>query len=330
MIYCHPVYGRGNGLGNRLFPWARCRVFAHLNHVQMLAPVWFRLSVGSLIRGGINPRAYLQQIVLAGLFTRGSDELGGRRRLRVLSTALKLSEPTDLRVPEGLGGTGDVLFQFRGDKRHFRDLAGWDQFLHRELRRITKRHWLHKADRFAGIPIGINVRAGKDFPAAKSPQDFFVKGPLRTPLAWFAESLRAIRRLIGYDAPALVVSDGSANQLQPLLRMKGVHFVRPGCAISDLLTLAKTRVLLASGASSFSAWAAFLGQMPTIAHPGQSLNWFGLGTDCGPYTCEFDPASPPAEFSERITRLFASRTADCDRAPGQPRIAQTILRGGRE
>ena len=85
-------------------------------------------------------------------------------------------------------------------------------------------------------------------------------------------SLDWVGETVGYPAQALVESDGTKEELEPLLKLGNVEFVRPGCAISDLLILARSQVLMASGSSAFSAWASLLGQMPTSSHPGQSLS----------------------------------------------------------
>jgi hypothetical protein len=120
-------------------------------------------------------------------------------------------------------------------------------------------------------------------------------------------ALKAVREVVGFNAPALVVSDGTPGDLRQLLAIDGVSLVRPGCAISDLLTLAKARVLIGSGGSSFSAWASFLGGMPTISHPGQSLNWFRLAVDKGAYVGEFDPAAPHPLFCEQVATSYPPR-----------------------
>jgi hypothetical protein len=70
--------------------------------------------------------------------------------------------------------------------------------------------------------------------------------------------------------------------------------------------LSKAKILIASGGSSFSAWASFLGQMPTISHPGQSLSWFKINNRNGYYVGEFNPTSPPQPFLEQIKSLIAS------------------------
>jgi len=201
----------------------------------------------------------------------------------------------------------NTIVHFEGEKQMFLNLRGWNSFLLAELRRITRKRWLKVADAVPEVSIGINIRRGKDFRDAQSPQDFIYKGALRTPLNWFAESVMAIRSIVGDDVPAVVVSDGTPQDLQEVLTLKNIVFHRPGCAISDLLALSRTRFLLGSGGSSFSAWAAFLGRIPVVTHPGQSLNWFKLAEPNGPCVAEFDPRSPSKEFAASVIDAFQAK-----------------------
>jgi hypothetical protein len=81
--------------------------------------------------------------------------------------------------------------------------------------------------------------------------------------------------------------------------MENVEFVRPGTAISDLLILSRGKVLLASGSSSFAAWGAFLGQMPSATHPGQPLSDWNIVPEKGQFIGEVNPGSPPREFLDQ-------------------------------
>jgi hypothetical protein len=107
--------------------------------------------------------------------------------------------------------------------------------------------------------------------------------------------------------PAVVVSDGSPAALGDLLSIDGVTLLRPGCAISDLLVLSRARVLLASGSSSFSAWGAFLGQMPVASHPGQPMSDWRIHPSRGQHLGEFVPGDHASPFlAEARDRLLAA------------------------
>ena len=285
-IYCEAQFARGAGLGTRLFPWARCKVFAARHRLPMLAPRWVQLRLGPLLRGGIELQAYHRQILLMGLFRR-NGYVGGFDRAR-LASARRIDEPhgfEDVRLPSS--GQA-VVISFTGYRNLFADLEGQQEFLLGALRNEAQPKWVALADRFAA-PIGVNVRCGNDFREARSEADFTSMGALKTPVPWFVATLQKVREVAGTPVPAVVVSDGTREQLKDLLSLPNVHFARPGCAISDLLTLAHAKVLIGSGGSSFSAWASFLSRATTISHAGQSLTWFKLDGSGDQCVTEFDP-----------------------------------------
>jgi hypothetical protein len=141
----------------------------------------------------------------------------------------------------------------------------------------------------------MNVRCGNDFNRPRPGAKVLAFGD-KTPLSWFAACLRQVREAAGRPVRAYVVSDGTRRQLRELLAIDDVVFLRPGNAITDLLTLSRARVLLASGSSSFSAWGAFLGQMPAISHPGQPLSVWRFRPAAGQSVLEYDPAAPSTTF----------------------------------
>ena len=290
-LFCEAQFARGAGLGTRLFPWARCRVFSELHGCPMLAPAWVQWRVGPLLRGGIELRAYHRQILLMGVFRANGYVTGAAlRRARRL---VRLAEPKALTDrPESRPPTPAVV-SFAGPGDFFASLAPYRERLLRALRADAQPRWVDLADRLTA-PIGVNVRCGFDFRAAASEADYFTKGAIRTPIPWFIGSLERVSEAAGAAVPAVVVSDGTEEQLRPLLQMPNVRFARPGCAISDLLTLSSAKVLIGSGGSSFSAWAAFLSGAPTVTHAGQSLGWFKLGGDGEQFIGELMPERAPS------------------------------------
>ena len=291
-IYCEAQFAHGAGLGTRLFPWARCKVFASRHRLPMLAPHWVQLRVGPLLRGGIQLQAYHRQILLMGLFHR-NGYIGGLDRARLRSVP-RIDEPQSVDHGSLPSTEQPVVISFKGYGNLFADLEGEQEFLLRALRDEAQPKWVTLADRLAA-PIGVNVRCGNDFREARSESDFTNMGAVKTPVAWFVSALQSVREVAGSHVRAIVVSDGTREQLKDLLSLPNVQFARPGCAISDLLTLAHANVLIGSGGSSFSAWASFLSRATTVSHPGQSLQWFQLARSGDQCVTEFDPrvAMPP-------------------------------------
>ncbi len=296
-MYCQAVLPRA-GLGNKLFPWARCRVFSLAYGIPMIAPTWTQVQLGPLLRRDRDARMY------GDLFKSGPPGyVSGLRRVWMrLNAGPSVDEPADLRLlPAQRGGNQSVVF--RGAKNHFQSLTGWDGVLLRELRALTRARWVRHADDIGEVEIGIHVRRG-DFAEACSADDFINRGAIRTPIEWFIQSLRTIREIHGYALPAFVVSDAPDSALDVLLETEAVRRIYTGSAIGDLLVLSKAKLLIASGGSTFSGWAAFLGQMPTVAYPGQSLTWFKIGPRRGQFIGEWShQQANPAPLVDDIRRL---------------------------
>jgi Glycosyl transferase family 11 len=301
MLFCEVSPGGigSQGLGNRLLPWARCVIFARSHNVPMLATRWAQLPIGSLLRRDAEPRIY------ANLFTRRKGEVGGWRRAYVRARAKKLAEPCNLShtIP-ALEGLNLIVFDGLGGQ--FRPLQGCNEFVRQELLGITRRVWRDKAEAIPAPFVGIHVRRG-DFQRMAPGADLSRTDNAITPLEWFIETLKLTRAQVSQTLPSVVTSDGYSDQLAALLKVDNVRLVSTGSAIGDLLLLSRSSLLLASG-SSFSAWASYLGQMPTLSHPGQNLGGlFQLRGTANQFISEFDPSERlPPPLSQSIENSLAS------------------------
>src|SRR5262249_25498971 len=146
----------GTGLGNRLFPWARCLLFARQRGAVMIDPVWMRPAIGALRRGGIDYHSYLRQLVLFRLFRRHPLNLSPLAGLVKSRGARRISE-NDART------SGKALVLFQGFEGFFAPLAGHQALLRSELRAVTRDRYLRMVDAAGEIPIGICVRCGNDY-----------------------------------------------------------------------------------------------------------------------------------------------------------------------
>src|SRR5437016_14429720 len=116
MLYCEAVLPR-TGLGNRLFPWARCRVFSFQNKAPMLSPRWAQLKIGPLLRGESDPRLYFN------LFKPGADEVRGLNKLRV--KVHSKAEPEDAPVAQSPTTNGTATLRvFAGEQERCETLTG--------------------------------------------------------------------------------------------------------------------------------------------------------------------------------------------------------------
>lgn len=280
MIYCQAILQDG-GLGNRLFPWARCRVFSHLHKIPMLTTSWVQMKLGPILRRERDPRFY------HNLFLPAAGEIRRVKKWWVSSTVGSAREPQCLEDPLD-PNLKNARIIFNGVGEWFRPISPYRPFLYKELLSITRPCWLKAVDQLPSIPIGIHVRRG----------DLSV-----TPLDWFVQTLKSVRNALGFCAEAVVMSDAPSANLKELLRENRVRYASTESAIADILMLAKTKVLIASG-SSFSAWASFLGQMPTLFPPGQSPAYFRLEHPEGSFAEEFNPDGNSRELLDQVRHIW--------------------------
>jgi hypothetical protein len=267
----------------------------------------------------VSPERFAGQIALAGLFQAGPGDLPWHWRLgpqlagRIIheqdvmpgqdymatagwteSWLAPLQDPGPVPANGHRQERGRSLLLLDRPHYSFAGLNGHAPLLRRDLGAITRPRQLQRAQSVPWAPIGINIRCGRDFrpPPAAGAGAEWIGWLQQTPLAWFMETLQAVRDFAGEPVPALVVSDGSEQQLRPLLDLPAVRLVRPTTAIIDLIVLSRTRLLLGSGSSSFSAWAAFLGQQTAITGPGHPFSRWDLEPRAGQTLASFQPRQP--------------------------------------
>ena len=97
--------------------------------------------------------------------------------------------------------------------------------------------------------VAVHVRLG-DYP------DY-----LRFPLSWYREKMLKY----GAGKRILLFSDGSDDEISDLLKIPNVKRAFFGNAIADIVAMSRCSFIIGSN-SSFSAWAAFLGQVPCCFH----------------------------------------------------------------
>jgi hypothetical protein len=231
------------GLGNMLYPWARCVLWCRSEQAEMLAPRWFKLRLGPYLRREADKRRYDR------LFRSEGYVRGGKRAL-VLTTGDVQPEGA---VGRPLSGWRPHIVRFQGLRDYFTPLLGAHDPIRTELTRITKPALRPTGN--AGPFIAVHVRCG----------DF--TDEMRQPIDWYVAAVRALRSELG-DVAVRLYSDGRPDELEPLLRCNNLVHVQGQSAITDMLEMANGKVVVAS-TSTFSMWGAFLGDRPSIWFPGR-------------------------------------------------------------
>ncbi|MFA6599599.1 MAG: hypothetical protein WCU74_01105 [Candidatus Omnitrophota bacterium] len=240
----------------------------------MLSPAWGQLKLGPLIRGESDLRIYHD------LFKKRTNEIGGNKKLWIRLSYKKEKEPQDIRGLNVNEALQKRLIIFEGYEKFFFPLNEWNVFLHEAILDMTVKKWRDRVANICDIPpIGIHVRMGDQV------------GHRANPISWYVGILNAIRKAVGYSVSAFLVSDGAEIELKELLHQRNVCLIRTGSSISDLLTLTKAKTLIGTGCSTFTAWASFLGRIPTITIPGQDLAWYGIKQTANYLYGQFDASS---------------------------------------
>jgi hypothetical protein len=113
------------------------------------------------------------------------------------------------------------------------------------------------------LTIGVHIRRG----------DFITTANQGLGLERYSRSIRKALEIMGDDATIYLASDGSKEEISPLLREFGARIInRPSLprssregvrsALIDMLLLSRTQFLILTPISTFGEMAAFLGKVP--------------------------------------------------------------------
>ncbi len=256
--FVFPVIGRA-GLCNELFPWARAELFASQSALPILAPTWSRFRIGPYLRREPEKRRY-------GRLFHSSVHIHGWARLKNLAAYRKIDESA---YATSGHSQNSCVITFSGMRDCFQSLAGSAPFLRERLWEMTvplHRPALEDQRSF----IAMHVRRGDQTRLGIPADQLEARIAQFTPLRWFIAMAHAVRQHPSLaNLPILVFTDGSIDEIRDLLAVPGVEKAPPASAIFDLWMLSKAKLLFASGNSTFSMWASYLGNMPTVYAPGK-------------------------------------------------------------
>lgn len=263
---CIPsVSGRGAGLGNELYPWAKSWLAAQVIGGRALSPAF-----------GLNERQYWRyfdtsrldwlthRALLASLpryrFTEedylSTGEQDFRKALEVFADRLGWREKSLFALEVGGMWGGHLaireardfvlakLYSARGSAENLTD---WRTRLNPEK-----------------LVVAVHIRAG-DFKPAEAQFDYRGCFNRAIPLDWYLRVCEQLQHMLGDRVQFQLLTDGSATALAPFIErfspVTGFHQRDSVC--SDLLAMASADLLVCS-ISSFSLWGAFLSNAPYL------------------------------------------------------------------
>jgi hypothetical protein len=167
------------------------------------------------------------------------------------------------------GAAPGSVVQFRGMEGMFAPFRDDHELVYGELLDLARPQHLSAFSDPDPAPIGIHVRRG-DFVWYDTWEETISIHNSMLPTEWYVGAVQAVRSAIGRPTRAYLFSDGSEEELAPLLGLPNVERVHFGSGLADMLALTRCRLLITSG-STFSMWGSYLGQVPAIWHPGKRL-----------------------------------------------------------
>lgn len=254
--------GKG-GLGNKLFPWARAVIYKQLFGGEIIGPDWQNyLKIGPYLRGERDKRHYMNLFNNTGYQSRVYSSLF-KKVVRESDFLKKDIKDFYLDYVVEIKG-----FIGEGIPSYFELIRNHSPVVHKELLKISNNKLLKPLKDYSDF-IGVHIRLS-DFIEVKDRLELKEKLNnslnYRLPLSWYIAAIKEVRKLYGYNKKVLIFSDGSESQLKTLLDLRNVDLVRGNSALTDLLALSKSDIVVASG-STFSMWSVYLGQCNSIFFP---------------------------------------------------------------
>jgi len=245
----------GDGLGNSFYTYFHAVVMAHQSGARMIYPTWRALRIGPLLRGERSTRTYWRT------FKPFRDELHGVRKLSALlniggrRVVVEIDKSGRGAIQPG------VLNLVRSREFTFEGLHPFRTMIRERLLSVINDRIPADHTWGRGGFVAVHVRLGDFASTLDSKSLLSGKANVRIPLDWYVKVVRELRAA-NPSRVVYIFSDGKDEELAPLLNL-GAKPYRSGSDIQDLLALSSASILVGSN-STYSRWAAFLGDMPSI------------------------------------------------------------------
>lgn len=245
-----------------LVPWARAEVFRARHHLPMLAPRWVLPRLGPLLRRERDTRFYAGQFSPRGY-------VRGLRKWLALARAQTVDEGRGEELASSGFGPGITVVCFDSYLPWFRGLLAYREHVSRRLHEIlSARAGAMASQTPEGLVAAAHIRRG-DMRVMRPGQRFDEhQWAWAMPDEWYLGAIRRVRAIAGGDVPVMLFSDATDEQLAPFLGLPAVRRAPRASAVVDLIRMSRARILITTGTSSFSTWAAFLGGIPSVWYPG--------------------------------------------------------------
>lgn len=250
----------GGGIGNCLYCYFRAVVFARSHQQRIVAPTWGSIKTGPLLRWERSFRLY------GTMFRPHRDEIKATHKLLRLIAHWPWWQQR-VRIDHGQSTVGCLrgglnVVEVPESNYTFIDLYEHRDFIRNRLLEILTDAPQHPLLWGSKDYVAVHIRLGDFLAASPAQVNAGTKAGLRIPIEWYKRTIQRTREQFP-TLPVLIFSDGREHELAQLLAIDGVRLHREATDIAELLALAQAKLLIGSN-STFSRWAAFLGNMPSI------------------------------------------------------------------
>ena len=183
----------------------------------------------------------------------------------------------------------DCIVEFEGFENCFEEIINDSNIVYEDIVRNLNPKYKEALSFDGKNSICMHVRLG-DFARVSWEEVKSGKHCSAIPIEWYVCMGMALRQIIGEKTKIYVFSDGTDEELKPLLQLENVERITFGSAIADILALANSGIFVASG-SSFSMWARYLGRMTAVMFPNQVKQKILQSYDQGKEIVAFDKIS---------------------------------------
>lgn len=264
------------GLGHSLQPYARAFTYHASGSAVFVHPYWFKLRIGPYLRKEMDKRNY--HLIIRTPTTWG---LAPHNRWRRLFNRVVTEETFD--------PNSDGQFLVVTDDRQKNLFPRIDPY------RLLFFNALNSISRVPMNPhpnktpsIGIFHRSGDMRswkPASTDERIRRTHGYGYIPPEYAAEALAKVRRIAGWNVPAVLSTDADASEVSSILSLENITYARTDSALTNMLEMSRHSVLII-GTSSYGKWSWFLGdafaitpKIENIEHnllelPNRASAWF--------------------------------------------------------
>lgn len=250
-----------SGLANKLLVWARALVFAKENNYKLYVIGWFDFKIGPILRKEKTKRFYYKYF-------------SSKYKPNLLNLFIMLFFYEKIKDP----------FLCRKFKKQkilyiFNQIPPWNNYFEglRLNRKFIRESFINMlASQYKEIyyncdtpVIGVHIRCS----------DFIIdnknlgKRPnVRTPINYFIEIIRKIRKSVNRNLPVTVFTDGENSEVSQIKMIGNVFFQNSKSDLEDMIKLSKSKIIITSCNSTFSYWAAFISSSPVITHPNHKID----------------------------------------------------------